>query len=126
METRQGIIEQKTECMSSKGQTYWKFQIDGKNYNYWDYNKGVDLMRGNSVELTGEQDGKFWNVKTIRIIPEITKKTQSQASVYPKDPVGLAIEVFNAIHILTEIPDEPTERMSLSCDLVKQAQRAFN
>lgn len=48
-------------------------------------------------------------------------------TAYEKDPVGLAVEVFNAMlgDASIEIPIH-ADKMTLACDLVKQAQKAFS
>ena len=70
MEKIKGIIQSvtKEDAVSKKtGKPYirWVFQIDDKNYSTFDGGIGDNFKAGESVEMEGEQDGQFWNMKTM-------------------------------------------------------------
>ena len=121
-------IKGKIKAVSQKDKNY------GININdTWLNDFGTcPVKKGDNVIVQYETNGDFKNISSINVVSaEVVEPKNAFCKVeergpYDKDPVGLAVEVFNAIHILTEIPDKPTERMSLSCDLVKQAQKAFS
>jgi len=52
------------------------------------------------------------------------KAQYSKNSAYPKDPVGLAVEVFNVL-VKPEMGDLD-KQMTIAVKLVKQAQQAFS
>lgn len=68
--------------------------------------------------------------KTIPINSNIPERKTVKGSAYEKDPVGLAVEVFNALIIPEGNPlackDRLEESMIVAIELVKQAQKAFS
>ena len=81
METRQGKIEEKHLRFATNKAAYATFRIDGKNYNVW-VKDIIDAHNPDDfVEFTGEQEGKFWTLKTMKKIDELTQ-TQQEAKEY--------------------------------------------
>ena len=93
METRQGKIEKKSMAFAKNKAPYATFTIDGKNYNSFD-KEIIDAHNPDDfVEFTGEQDGPYWTLKTMKIVPvDIAKQakpgptTQNGAKEYHLSP----------------------------------------
>ena len=75
METIKGRIE-KVETSTGTGAkgpwTRHAFTIDGKTYSTFDKDIGTKFGEGMDVVMTGEQSGKFWNMKTMEINLNVT------------------------------------------------------
>lgn len=73
METRRGLIQNKSITTGEKNGRQWKravFQINNKDYSTFDEGLIDHFNQGEKVEFTGEQNGKFWNLKTMKALDE--------------------------------------------------------
>ena len=88
---------------------------------------------GKNVSVEVKQSGEYFNIAKfygvendeveVEKVPQETKVSPHKC---PKDPVGLAVEVFNELlKIMKPEEDVSKEMMQKSIDLVKQAQEAF-
>ena len=101
------------------------------------------VAKGDEVVINYEKKGDFNNIKSIRPDVEVVKvpsglyighepcpaRKSVKGSAYEKDPVGLAVEVFCAMHTYAVSKAEVVDIKSImkcSIDLVKQAQKAFS
>ena len=108
--------------------------IDGKNYSSFE---DLDCGYGDEVDFDPvEKDGKMNIVKgTLKVLEKGKDPAPKQTDTnvrdhrYDKDPVGLAVEVFNGMMSkLVEVKQPVIEAnviMVSAIDLVKQAQEAF-
>lgn len=128
------------------GWKLWKIEIDNeKEYTIClDIDADLGCKYGDLVDFDmAEKKGKLHIVKnTLKVLdkgtdPEPTDLKgipkswiANEPKAYPKDPVGLAVELFN------EFPEDMgkigikegvciKDRMGIACNLVKQAQEAF-
>ncbi|MHA1353740.1 MAG: hypothetical protein ACTSR1_01010 [Candidatus Heimdallarchaeota archaeon] len=139
METIKGIIE-KVDMSSGVGKngkpyTRWVFIVNGKNYSTFDKKHATNHKPGDAVLIKGEinEDGYFDMKEMEKIegndIEEVKKVAQNgsiEAKTYPKDPVGLATEIFTVIRGLFDLDESNEKIMAESIKVVKQAQEAFN
>jgi len=68
MEKKHGKIEGVgvKEGSSEKGPwKRWTFEIEGKKYSTFDNRIGEKFQVGDQVVIEGEQEGKYWNMKTM-------------------------------------------------------------
>jgi len=116
--------------VSKKPFTRWVFIIDDKKYSTFDAKIGDTFKAGQEVEMEGEQDGAFWNMKTMKLLAE----TEKVDSVTPKSNNGFttmyvsyAKDTFlGLLNLETAKGIEPAGVMKLAIDLVKQAKEAFS
>ena len=138
METKTGTIKavEVSKGTSDKGAwTKYLFKMeDGKSYSTFDNVIGKAFEAGQAVEFTGEQVGKYWNLKTMIHIakPEVVapqdwnretaaaNKTQTMYTSYAKDIFISLLEKTNM-----NVDKEETI-MRDAIDLVKQAREAFS
>ena len=133
-----------TEKEGKSGQKYFIIDtIDGKMSCFPDY-KGLDDLRtawknDTSIDVNVEtsEDGKFknirnekkgqWGSKENDKAMLDTQRKSVKGSAYEKDPVGLAVEVFNALITKAEAgtAHDWVTIMRDSIDLVRKAQKAF-
>ena len=73
------------------------------------------------IVSTGEGDFKLLTPKPEKVI----SRKPVKGSAYEKDPVGLAVEIYIDMAPATGDNQARMDLMTLSCDLVKQAQKAF-
>jgi len=66
----QGTLEkiEKSEGVGKTGRPYERFvfHVDGKQYSSFDNSLAAKVKVGDFVEIMGEQNGKFFNMKDIR------------------------------------------------------------
>ncbi len=74
------------------------------------------------TKFYGEANDDDDEVETIR--PGEQKRKSVKGSAYEKDPVGLTIELFNAMWPAHK-PNDTEAVMELAIDLVKQARESF-
>lgn len=72
METKIGIIKAVSQKsgMGSNNKPYKKFVFemeDGKIYSTFDSDIGNTFKTGDSIVMEGEQNGKYWNMKTMAL-----------------------------------------------------------
>ena len=114
---------------------------DGNKYSTFDKKIASVFKPGMSVIMEGAQEGKYWKLNGMEMdepekvvetdpVKELlgTQRKSVKGSAYEKDPVGLAVEVFNVMFKAdmdnnTFMPDA---RMEDAITAVKQAQEAFN
>ena len=144
METKQGIIKavEVSKGTSDIGEwTKYLFKMeDGKSYSTFDHVIGKAFKAGQSVEFTGEQVGKYWNLKTMI---HVAKQNLGLEVLAPKDwnretaamnknatmYTSYAKDIFVASIaepdvILSE--EEGIKVMNRAITLVKQAREAFS
>ncbi len=128
-----GIIEAKAQnegVGKTTGKPYirYLFTINGKGYSTFDDKIFKEFNIGQSVEMEGEQDGAFFNMKTMKMAEgdaaEVVKVAQNgskngNGSMY----ASYAKDIFCALPIV----DGATlkDQMQQAIDLVKQAKEAF-
>ena len=82
METRQGRIEAKAikDGIGKTGNAYMRaeFTINGLKYSTFDQRIIEAFKTGDYVEMEGEQQGNFWNMKTMKIVEEPVDKDTGQ------------------------------------------------
>ena len=138
MEFREGIIEGKTMAQAKNGKPYCIFTVDGKKYTSFEDKVYQAFNVGQAVKIGGEQDGQYWNMKTMVLldkpvqvvipgIPGIPGEHIKQGSV-PNDRtttmyVSYAKDIFVAI--CGNTMEESQEDMENAINLVKQAKEAF-
>jgi len=126
-----------TEKAGKTGQKYFVIDTDDGTMSCFPDYKGLDLLREAwrmdepiHVNVETSEDGKFKNIRNEKAgskSPQATTERQSvKGSAYEKDPVGLAVEVFNELHANKVIAITHVERMKIAIELVKQAQKAFS
>lgn len=102
METVMGIIQEKSESSGTKkdGSTWtrWAFKINDKTYSTFNMDIGSKFKSGDSVSMEGEQDGKYWNMKTMEMADQAVH-TPTMGDVQAGDPQ--AVELLR--QILAEI-----------------------
>ena len=122
------VSEKKGKYGISLGQDNW-FNGFGK----------APCKKGDEVEIIYKVNGNFRNIESVyggnpgseevESPKETCTKTTTKTGTYPKDPVGLAVEIFCGF--LEHFKNregynlEPTVVMSHSIQVVKQAQEAF-
>lgn len=128
----QGVIEAKsneegTSKTTGLPYTRYLFTINGQSYSTFDSVIYEKFKVGQIVEMDGEQKGQFYNMKTMTELGEMPielvklgdkvaeKPSNGATKVYPKDPVGLAIEIYCAKDIT----------MADAVALTKAAKEAF-
>ena len=98
------------------------------------YNTGETMEIIYETNKSGDKE--FHNVKTAEVVDKMTTpgypksiQTNGNGKTYPKDPVGLAVDVFNAMMNGPKERDQTIttydDLMMGSIRLVKQAQKAF-
>ncbi len=97
---------------------------------YYNIREFLGLATDKSKEEIADNINKIANSipKSPRSGPEYEQamsRKSVKGSAYEKDPVGLAVEVFNAIYQQTDYKGSASQ-MVLAIDLVKQAQKAFS
>lgn len=88
----EGRIEKVEESSGTSDKGAWKrwtFVINGKNYSTFDAEIGKQFKSGDIVKMTGEQSGKYWNMKTMESIVE---KPENVAQNGSKGEFHLSIE----------------------------------
>ena len=128
-----GIIEAKAQnegVGKTTGKPYirYLFTINGKGYSTFDDKIFKEFNIGQSVEMEGEQDGAFFNMKTMKLVEgdvveteKVADKVSNGQNPYAKDPVGLAVEIFCVI----DKGQDHATYMNQAIALVKQAKEAF-
>ena len=127
------------------GQKYYSIDTSkGKMSCFPDYAGLKDLKEAYTneteieVNVETSEDGKFQNIRNERKAvaqdgdapiyqPKTSERKSVKGSAYEKDPVGLAVEVFNAL-IEHQKDDELKAKTFMECaiNIVKQAQKAFS
>jgi len=134
METKQGTIKsiEVSKGTSDKGEwTKYLFKMtDEKKYSTFDAVIGKAFEAGDTVEFTGEQSGKYWNLKSMHKIEAIDKtpiqpQDFGKQDQYDKDPVGLAVETCIAL-IQGKVWNTAEACMKDAILRVKQARDAFS
>lgn len=82
-----GLLEKKEECLTKKGDKYWKFIIDGKTFSLFEYEAGLGISVGNQVgmywtETQGDFNGKpitYHNLNSIYLLEDEVVKTNTEA-----------------------------------------------
>jgi len=142
METKQGTIKsiEVSKGASDKGEwTKYLFKMtDGKNYSTFDSVIGKAFESGDTVEFTGEQSGKYWNLKSMHKIDAINIRQtikpmdiiapqdfgkQDDTSFYTSYAKDIFISLLEKTNM--NLDDEETI-MRDAIDLVKQAREAFS
>ena len=75
----------------------WVFKINGKNYSTFDENIGKKFKIGDNVEITGQQRGQYWNMKTMDYTEEASTASES-------DSAAVIIDLLR--QILAELKNE--------------------
>ena len=86
METRKGIITAIEKSDGEKNGKKWErycFTIDGKKYSTFDTELGSNFKIKDYVEMTGEQQGKYWNMSGMK---KIDGSVESQKEAQKKIP----------------------------------------
>ena len=93
---------------------------------YYNIRKLNGKVAGSSNNDVNIEDTMPKNNQFFKKAPEVTARKSVKGSAYEKDPVGLAVEVFNAT-LGTEIGQAMAgiDIMNESISIVKQAQKAF-
>ena len=85
MDTINGRIEKisKSEGIARTGKpfTRWVFEINNKTYSTFDETIGNKFKVGDNVEMTGEQEGQYWNMKTMTMFEVPVEKPGEDWSV---------------------------------------------
>ena len=116
METKQGIIKsvEVSKGFSEKGDwTKYLFKMqDGKSYSTFDAVIGKAFGAGDTVEFTGEQSGKYWNLQSMRKIEntEVIKpqnfgkedRTTSMYVSYVKDLIIAGNKLEESINMIKQ------------------------
>ena len=55
-----GLVEKKEECLTKKGNAYWKFTIEGKTFNLFEYEAGENVRVGDNAKIVWtEKEGTY-------------------------------------------------------------------
>lgn len=80
MESKTGIIKFIENKPCKNGGLMYSFEMDdGKKYNTFDAKIGTAFKPGDNVEMQGETNGKFWNMKGMALICGKTEKVAQEA-----------------------------------------------
>ena len=148
MEKKNLRIDEIEEKKANSGKVYWRVKTnDGwtscfekevveqlqKNIEKYvnvtiatsDKNDFVNIRKFNGV-VEEQQDPPVEVVKPVISEPATTMRKSVKGTAYEKDPVGLAIEVFNTL-VISKGEEEINveELMKLSVNLIKEAQKSF-
>ena len=117
------------KCSAAKKQAYEESQKAGVPNELIPAEKPDKFGEAFPVEKPGDKYVKDYGVPD----QEVKTKFTANLKAYPKDPVGLAVEIFCAVineKNLTPSPVSgmvvPTSVMDTAIKLVKQAQEAFS
>lgn len=85
MDTIKGLIEKVTKesgVSKTTGKPFLRFVfvIDGKSYSTFDDKIGINFKAGDFVEMQGEQNGAYWNMKTMVICAQEASKQEISMS----------------------------------------------
>jgi hypothetical protein len=78
-----GVVEKKEECVTKKGDKYWKFVIDGKTYSLFEYPAGEKVSVGDNVKIVwteSEKESQYGPV-TYKNLKSIFKDTPEEVDV---------------------------------------------
>jgi len=56
-----GIVQEKEEKLNKKGAKYIKFTIDGHKYSCWDYEMGIEINVGSTVQVVYKETESVYN-----------------------------------------------------------------
>lgn len=142
LEFRQGEIAriESDSGLDKRGKPYkrWIFHMtDDMKYSTFNADWCAKFKPGDLVRISGKQKGQFFNATGMEKVEEIAEDAIvmhkldtkcSQNGFKPeKDPVGLAVEVFNNLNCEWKDPDfSLINRMDAAIMAVKQAQEAFS
>jgi hypothetical protein len=80
MENKTGIIKTIITKPCKNGTLMYSFEMeDGFKYNTFDSKIGTAFKPGDNVEMQGEMNGKFWNMKSMVLICGKTEKVAQEA-----------------------------------------------
>lgn len=71
--TKDGISEYK-----GKPYRLWQFVIDGHKYSTFNIEIGSKFKVGDYVKMTGQQEGKYWSMKTMELADKSLKPVEKQ------------------------------------------------
>ena len=138
-----------TEKQGKTGQKYFVIDTEQGTMSCFPDYTGLQMLRDAwrndtivHVNVETSEDGKFQNIRNesknkpvspqnaFNEVPQAIAEARKsvKGSAYEKDPVGLAVEVFNAL-IDCPLGDKQPDNsliMQASINLVKQAQKAFS
>ena len=152
MMTKQKGICENQSCINPAGREYWYEPKPGYPRKYCDICKVLKKQEyeDNQVVTHGPAMGKTKVFEAEDPKPEVVRPgevlfqvmdkerqaaeklgykgpTQTQPKVFPKDPVGLAVDIFCSLMTIDGVADDDHFRiMGIATDLVKQAQVAFS
>ena len=86
MDKKQGLIEAKSLAKAKTGSSYSTFVIDGKKYNTFDKDIIDTFQIDDYVEMEGEMEGNFWNMKTMRKIDNPSGAVKAEVVKIPGIP----------------------------------------
>lgn len=90
METKRGKIEKKEESSGESAKGTWNrhcFTIDGKKYSTFDVELAGKFKVGDYVEMSGQQEGKFWNMDGMKMCDELTKEQEDTIDAHHNSDV---------------------------------------
>ena len=94
METKTGTIRTITESQGQSNKGPWKrFSFEFKNgdtYSSFDEKIGTSFKPGQSVVMTGEQKGKFWNMNTMALREDKSEPKEEATDL--TEPTALILE----------------------------------
>ena len=139
MDTKKGIIESKSITGTGSGPkgswTRHEYIISGQKYSSFDKKLFEDINIGDYVEMEGEQNGAFWNMKGMKKInkedilngvPEIEyKKIQEVTPVkdaFKKHDSTLRVDCLNIA-----VEEYKTHKTMVTAKLlIEEAEELFN
>jgi len=95
METKIGTIKSILIKETPEWTRYEFEMIDGKKYSTFDQSIAEGFVKGDTVEMSGEQKGKYWNMQTIKKTdkkPEIVK-INNEFHLSPEEVRCRALEI---------------------------------
>ena len=136
-----------TEKQGKTGQKYFVIDTEQGTMSCFPDYSGLQLLKDAwrndtiiHVNTETSDDGKFTNIRneSKTVNPKdafgttggenLQLRKPVKGTAYEKDPVGLAVEVFNGLIDSKEFESNPSveQDMDVAIDLVKQAQKAFS
>uniref|UniRef100_A0A6H1ZUM4 Uncharacterized protein n=1 Tax=viral metagenome TaxID=1070528 RepID=A0A6H1ZUM4_9ZZZZ len=122
-----GVAREEGIGKTGKPFTRWVFSINDKKYSTFDAKIGDVFKAGMNIEMEGEQDGVYWNMKTMKEFAQTEKPGTTTPMAknnhttmyvsYAKDIFICLVEKFGTGAV--------KEQMQVAIDLVKQAKEAF-
>jgi len=137
METINGTI-QSVSCnegiskTTNQPFTRWVFLINDKKYSTFDKDIGTKFKAGQNVEMEGETDGKYWNMKTMKEFAgtvKVASGAPQSNNGFTTMYVSYAKDIYNNWY--NRLTNEELEKvnktllMGHAIQLVKQAKEAF-